>query len=482
MAGNPNADWPDARRWRPRTYQEPAAGALASGSYRHVVTVWNRRAGKDKTALNLTIEKMQERVGNYVHVFPTLADGRLNLWEQIDRTGFPALDHFPAELVAGKRDDIMRIRLKNGSTWRVGGANNPDSWRGGNPVGIVWSEYALMKPSVRLIADPILRENGGWEWYAYTPKGANHGRTLYEMAIKSPDWFCDLLTVHDTRVIDLGELDRMRAEGVPEEWIQQEWFCSFAAPMVGSYYGAAIERLERAGMVGHFPWIPELPVDITWDLGIGADDATAIWFIQTLAGGWRVIDYYETNKEGLPEIVRMLQDKPYVYGRTFFPHDVERRVLSEEQSARSEKAGTRVAVFLRLMPQFRERGRLVINRILHPKTHVAERIDATRRMLPHCQFNDVPAVQEGLDALKSYRREADEKRAKDTAQPFFKDHPLHDWASHAADSLGHFAVSTPDVPKRAAETYDEVMGVPIPATRARRGRGREAFTGGGFMG
>jgi hypothetical protein len=40
----------------------------------------------------------------------------------------------------------------------------------------------------------------------------------------------------------------------------------------------------------------------------------------------------------------------------------------------------------------------------------------------------------GLEALKNYRKEYDEKAKT------FKNHPLHDWASHGADDFRCFAV------------------------------------------
>lgn len=443
-----------------------------SGAYKHLVWVFNRRAGKDKTALYGTIECMQRRVGNYVHVFPTMAEGRQNLWENIDGSGFPVIDHFPQELVENKREDTMRIRLKNGSTWRVGGANKPDSFRGGNPVGIVWSEYALMKPSVRLVADPILRENGGWEVFVYTPKGANHGMELYEQNRDNPDWYVELLTNDDTHTYSEMEIEAMRKSGIPEEWIQQEIYCSFAAAMVGSYYGNLIESAEREGRVGRFPHDPSMPVETAWDLGIGADDATSIWFIQVLAGGFRAIDYYETNTEGLPEVCKMLQEKPYVYGKAYFPHDVKKRELSKAQG---RGAGTRLDTILELMPMWKnERGRQG-HRVI-PAMNPIDRINATRLLIPRFEF-DREGTKDGLDGLKSYQREEDEGKSKSVGMPFFKSHPLHNWASHPADAFGHFCVGTPQnaTPK---PTTDENQGEDYFTKLERRGAGRR----GGWQG
>jgi hypothetical protein len=54
-------------------------------------------------------------------------------------------------------------------------------------------------------------------------------------------------------------------------------------------------------------------------------------------------------------------------------------------------------------------------------------------LLPTCWFDKVKC-KDGIEALRMYRREYDEKRQE------FKPHPLHDWTSHYADALRYFAV------------------------------------------
>jgi phage terminase large subunit len=50
-------------------------------------------------------------------------------------------------------------------------------------------------------------------------------------------------------------------------------------------------------------------------------------------------------------------------------------------------------------------------------------------------------VQGGIEALRMYRREYDEKRQE------FRQHPLHDWTSHYADALRYFAVGHKNRPE-----------------------------------
>ena len=68
-----------------------------------------------------------------------------------------------------------------------------------------------------------------------------------------------------------------------------------------------------------------------------------------------------------------------------------------------------------------------------PRLSVDDGIQAVRRLLPKCWFN-MPKVKQGLDCLRNYRREYDEKRN------VFYDKALHDWASHSSDSFRYLAL------------------------------------------
>ncbi len=68
-----------------------------------------------------------------------------------------------------------------------------------------------------------------------------------------------------------------------------------------------------------------------------------------------------------------------------------------------------------------------------PRLSVDDGIQAVRRLLPKCWFN-MPQVKQGLDCLRNYRRDYDEKRN------VFFDKPMHDWASHGSDSFRYLAL------------------------------------------
>ena len=76
------------------------------------------------------------------------------------------------------------------------------------------------------------------------------------------------------------------------------------------------------------------------------------------------------------------------------------------------------------------------------------RIEAVRRILPSCWFNE-KTTEAGRDALGYYHERRDENRNVGLG-------PEHDWSSNASDALGLMAIcyEGPDEP----ETIDELFG------------------------
>ena len=410
---------------------------LESGGKR-AVAVWHRRAGKDSLALNWTAPAAHQRIGVYWHLLPTLAQGRKTVWDGIDRAGRRMIDQaFPPEVRVNVRKDEMKIELKCGSIWQVVGSDNYDSLIGSNPVGVVFSEYSVADPAAWDFIRPILAENGGWALFIYTARGRNHGATLYEMAQRNPNWFSQLLTVDDTGVLSPEVIEEERASGMSEDMIAQEYYCSFSAALVGSYYGKQMVDAENEGRVGPVMHEVNLRVETWWDLGVG--DSTSIWFVQRHGREIRVIDYHEASGEGLPYYAKVLQEKPYIYSRHIAPHDIEVRELGTGKSRRD----TALQLGLRFQ--------------VAPNLPIDDGIDAVRAMLPRCWFDRVKTSRL-VEALKQYRKNWNDKTKS------FENHPFHDWTSHAADA-GRYGAVTRDPDERARprvpafEVADPTMGL-----------------------
>lgn len=398
--------------YQPRTYQINLLKAIDSG-YKRAVAIWHRRAGKDKTLINLIAKKMLERVGTYYYLFPTYSQGKKIIWNGMDRDGFKFIDHIPEEIRRRTDNTEMIIELKNGSIFQVIGTDKIDSIVGTNPIGCVFSEYSLQNPKAWDFLRPILAENGGWAVFNYTPRGKNHGYDLYQMAKDNPDWYTELLTVNDTKIITDEMIDAERVSGMDEDLIQQEFYCCFNAAIQGAYYSKQIKKAEEENRITNVPYEASLPVHTFWDLGVG--DSTCIWFIQAVGKELRMIDYYEASGEGLPYYAKILKERGYVYGTHNAPHDIAVRELGSGKS-RIETAKS-----------------LGIDFKIVKNISIEDGINAVRLVFDKCWF-DATKCKQGLNALINYHKEYDENRKE------YKNTAYHDWSSHAADGFRMFAV------------------------------------------
>jgi len=416
--------------FEPRIYQLPLLEALDVGGFKRAVVVWHRRSGKDKTLINLVAKKMFERVGSYFYFFPTYNQGRKILWDGRDKEGFKFLDHIPAQFRKRTDNQQMLVELINGSIFQIIGTDNIDSVVGTNPIGCVFSEYSLQDPAAWDFMRPILAENGGWAVFNYTPRGENHGYELYLAAKSEPKhWFCQLLTVEDSHALSPEILAQEKKEIVQKDgndaFYQQEYMCSFTVPLVGSYYAPQMMLADAEGRITSVPCYTNLSVDTFWDLGI--DDSMTIWFVQVVGQEFHVIDYIEASGEGLAFYIKLLQDRKYIYGRHFAPHDIEVRELGTGKS-RLETARA-----------------LGINFEVAPKLAIEDGVEAVRNILGRCWFDRVKCHR-GLNALKSYHKQWDEKNK------VYRPHPEHDWSSHGADAFRTFGVGYKQVIKVELQT------------------------------
>lgn len=422
--------------WTPRPYQRPLWEFLERGGKR-AVAVWHRRAGKDAVCLHRTAVAAHERIGTYWHMLPTNVQGRRVVWDAIDGTGRRVIDHvFPPVLRQRVNSAEMKIDLKCGSIWQVCGSDNYNSLVGANPVGVVFSEFALADPAAWDFIRPILAENGGWAIFAFTPRGRNHGHTLFEMARSNAAWFAEKLDVGHTRALPADAIERERLAGMSEAMIAQEFYCSFDAPLVGAYYGDQMAAALDEGRIGRVPWDPDHPVETWWDLGI--HDSTAIWFAQQIDREIWLIDYVEEAGKGLAYFAKEILERPYAFSRHVAPFDIGYREWGTGK--------TRLEVARNFGIRFS----------VAPKLPRADGIDAARALLHRCRFDEEKCGR-GIEALRQYRKVWDDGHCD------YRDEPLHDWSSHAADAFRYGAVSLKRAsplarPTRAFQDYDILQG------------------------
>jgi phage terminase large subunit len=407
--------------WLPMQHQQPVWGAMQAG-VRRAALHWHRRAGKDSFAINFLATRAMQRPGVYWHMLPSAVQGRKVIWNGIDRAGRKVLDQaIPHAIRKSERTDEMYVELINGSIIQIVGSDNYDSLVGANPIGVVFSEYAISSPSAWNYIRPMLRENGGFAIFISTARGHNHFYDLYHRNEDNPNWFCETLTVNDTfredgsPIITPEDIEEERLEGMDESMIQQEYFCSWEGGLEGAFYTEEVADI-RKNRTQHFPNDQLGNVLTAWDIGF--KDKTAIGvFARHPTGAPILMDAYEDRNKGLPHYVRHVKQMPYNFHWHFGPHDMNKTEFGT--------ANRVVDTASQLGMEFE----------VLPKMDIASGIDLTRSFLRKLYVNENDNTNHVLNMLASYRRQYDEKRQR------YLDQPYHNFASDTSDMMRYAATA-----------------------------------------
>lgn len=357
------------------------------------------------------------------------------LYKQAKDVAWSYLKFYSAPIADKVMESELSVLLKNGALIRLYGGDNPDALRGVYNDGVIMDEYGNMSPRLfgEVIA-PTLADRKGWAVFIGTPAGPNHFYDLWNDAANDPRWFRKMLKASESGILDQEELEMLaHLPGSDEDTFAQEFECDFNAAVRGAYYGKMIKALEaRGGFTGHFPFDPDRQVFTAWDIGF--TDDTSIWFFQVDGKTIRIIDFYTVSGLSVDEVMDVLWERPYAYGPCYLPHDAKNKSFQTGKSTRE----LMMAAGLKT--------------ILVPNLSVQDGIQGVRKTLPQIQFNTHnPEVTVGLNALRVYQREWDDKKR------MFKQAPLHDWSSNPADAMRMLALAmNPAAARRAARNIRTV--------------------------
>lgn len=437
------------------------------------IQVLHRRAGKDIGALHLIALCSQLRVGNYKHILPFKTQARDAIWDGIDALGNRFINTaFPAEIVESINESRMLVRFTNGSTYQLQGGDS-DKLVGAGPVGIVYSESALMSPNVRTFLRPMLDETGGWELHITTPRGKNWFYKLFKHAEESEEWYCDYLTILDTwryayfaeplkgvdvdtiheslegeikfrkvadaekaissgkikamykvRIMTEKQVQALKDEGQDPFIVDQEYYCDWDVALAGSYLGDMVGKLLKRGGYGNFPHNPNRPVYVHMDIGF--NDYTSITFTQEGPAGQPIIIHhiYGTNRSLLDwcyDIENIANERGYKIALILMPHDADNTEVSSGMTRRE---------YVLEEGQFDKRGLSIEVLETAPKQ---AGIDKMRAILATACISDTCEFL--LESLKAYRRKFDEKNQT------YLNTEVHDWACHGADNFRYLSSS-----------------------------------------
>ncbi len=371
--------------------------------------VVHRRAGKTVACVMDLIDaalRCKKQDGRFAYLAPTFAQAKDTAWGYLKR--------FTADIpgIEQRESDLMVV-FSNGARVRLYGAENFDRLRGTYADGVVLDEYGDIDPRAwPEVIRPALADRGGWAVFIGTPRGRNDFWRVHTAAMRDPEWYSLVLRADETKLLPQAELDDMRRMMTADQF-DQELMCSFDAAIRGAIYRTELQALDVDGRLCGVPYDPAVPVWTAWDLGIG--DATSIVCAQLVGKEVHVIDYYEATGEPLIHYVAWLDSKPYRYSLDLLPHDAGARELGTGKT-REEL--------------LRANGRKV--RVL-PRQEIDDGINAVKMLLARCWFDRLK-TERLRECLAHYHRDFNDRMG------VFKDAPVHDWSSHAADAARTLAM------------------------------------------
>ena len=191
---------------------------------RFKIVAAGRRTGKSRLAAWLLIvNALQAGKGHVFYVAPTQGQARDIMWQTLLELGHP--------VISGSHINNLQIKLVNGATISLKGADRPETMRGVSLKFLVMDEYADMKPEVfEQILRPALADQKGCAMFIGTPMGRNHFYELYKYAEldDDPTYKAWHFTSYDNPLFDPDEIDIAKRSMSSHEF-RQEFMASFDA-------------------------------------------------------------------------------------------------------------------------------------------------------------------------------------------------------------------------------------------------------------
>ena len=308
------------------------------------------------------------------------------------------------------------IKANNGSEFLFEGLrHNISRIRSLEGIDRVWVEEAQnVSRSSWEVLIPTIRKDGSEIIITFNPEletdetyqrfvvHAPSDATVIRLNYTDNPWFPETLR---------REMEELRERD--EDAYQHVYLGECRMTLEGAIYARELREAQEEGRICSVPYDPTKGVNVYFDLGWA--DQTAIWMAQHVAGEVRLIDYLEDSQRPFADYMRELQARGYVYDTMWLPHDARAKQLgtgrSIEEMARA--AGWRVRIC--------------------PNLSVSDGISACRTIFPTMWF-DRGKCSDGLQALRRYRYDVN-------SDGRVSRNPLHDDASHAADSLRYCCVA-----------------------------------------
>lgn len=332
----------------------------------------------------------------------------------------------------------QEISGKNGTRFSFKGLkHNVNEIKSYEGVDYCWVEEAQAvsdKSWETLI--PTVRKPNSEIWIGFNPKNPTDPTYQRFVIRKDSDMIVRKVNWRDNPYFpDVLEKERLKLLKDDAEAYAHVWEGEFDT----RYSGAVYAKYVKQEQIKDVAYDPQRPIFTAWDLGY--DDATAITFYQLGRNEINIIDYYENNFEDIQHYCEVLygcklivderdsrsgkvikwsygdrlddirSGYNYTGGVHWVPHDAANKL---------QAAGGRSIV-----EQAAEFG---ISLMVMPASSQQDSEQALRNALPRCWFNR-DTTKDLVQALMHYHYDYDEDRK------VYDKLPVHDWSSHASDSL-----------------------------------------------
>lgn len=309
----------------------------------------------------------------------------------------------------------IRNRVNGGEFAFIGLRHNAENVRSYEAVDRCWVEEAknVSKTSWETLT-PTIRKDDSEIWVSFNPE-LDSDETYRRFVTKPPPnavvrkinwqdnpWFPKVLR---------EEMEHLKS--TDQDAYLNVWEGHCRVTLDGAIYAQEIRAATTEGRITRVAYNEALPVHTFWDLGWA--DCTSVWFAQRVGFDYMLIDFYQNQFQKLGHYLKVLQDRGYIYGKDYLPHDADHESVAAESIAKTMRGMGRDVV--------------VVPRVLDKKLG----LKATREIFPRCYFDETKCA-DGLQSLRRYRYNKNEYGQ-------YSQNPEHDENSHGADAFEQFARS-----------------------------------------
>jgi phage terminase large subunit len=290
---------------------------------------------------------------------------------------------------------------------------------------------------------PTIRRRNSQIFIDFNPELATD-ETYRRFVVKAPPDSCVVKINFDENPF-FPEVLRHEAEHMAEndpDGYLNVWLGHPRVYLDDAVYGTELRIATEENRIRKVDYDPLVPVHRFWDLGWR--DSTAIIFAQLVGGEFHLIDFLQMNATTTTGYLRILQQKPYLYGDDWLPHDGFAKAIGTGRSI--QEIMTAAGCKVRKVPMLR----------------VNDGINATRTLFGRMWF-DEDKCADLIQSLRKYRwsiptgdPDIDQGRRNQQNQ---RPEPVHDDSSHAADVLRYMALSlrAPALPFKPVERHDQML-------------------------